>query len=66
VLYATKLIQPNSSGEYLRLKGLTQDKKYKVEPLGITVNGDALMGAGIPIKTLKKDFKSVLFELTQV
>ena len=65
-LYITQLTKSKKLGKYLRLKGLEQDKKYKVEPLGITVNGNFLMNAGIPIKDSYSDFESVLFEITQV
>ena len=40
---------PNYKPEYLRLKGLDAAATYRVEPLGVTVSGDTLMNAGIPM-----------------
>ena len=65
-LYITQLTKAKKLGKYLRLKGLEQDEKYRVEPLGITVSGGFLMNAGIPIKDKYNDFESVLFEIPQV
>lgn len=66
VLYVTKLTVPKKTGEYLKLKGLDENKKYKVMPLNITVSGDVLMYAGLPIKEQYHDFESILFEISEI
>lgn len=66
VLYATKLTDPKKPGEYLRLTGLDETKKYKVLPLDITASGNNLMYAGLPIKEQYNDFESILFEIAEV
>ena len=66
VVYVTQITKPKKLGRYLRFKGLDQNKKYRVEPLGITVSGELLMNAGIPIKNQPLDFESLFFEITQV
>lgn len=40
VFYAVKLTKARLLGKYLRLKGLDENKRYNVQPLDITVNGD--------------------------
>lgn len=65
-VYVTQLTVAKKLGKYLCLKGLEEDKKYRVEPLGITVGGSLLMNAGIPINKQLADFESVIFEITQV
>ena len=66
VLYVSKLINPKKPGHYLTLKGLDVNKKYKVEPMNITVRGDVLMYAGLPIKEQYNDFNSMLLEISEV
>ncbi len=65
-VYVMSLCQAEQPGKFLRLKGLDPEKDYFVQPLGITVGGDLLMNAGIPIKKHMSDFESLLFEITQV
>ena len=62
----TELTKPEKVGEYLRLKGLDPNKKYRVIPLDIETSGDILMYAGLPIKNQYRDFTSILFELFEV
>lgn len=66
VLYMTELTKPEKVGEYLRLKGLDPNKRYKVLPLGIETSGDILMYAGLPIKNQYRDFTSIFFEIFEV
>ena len=66
VFYAVKLTKARLLGKYLRLKGLDENKRYNVQPLDITVNGDVLMNAGLPINGQYSDFESTLFEITEV
>lgn len=66
VLYVTQLTSPKKIGEYLRLKGLDENKKYRVLPLDIIASGDVLMYAGLPIKEQYHDFESILFEIFEV
>jgi len=66
VFYMTELTKPEKVGEYLRLKGLDPNKKYRVIPLDIETSGDILMYAGLPIKNQYRDFTSILFELFEV
>lgn len=58
--------EPASAGRIIRLKGLSPDKKYKVEPLEKIFSGNTLMNAGLPILILQKDRKSFIFNLQQV
>ncbi len=66
VFYATQLKQPNFCGEYLRLKGLENEKLFQVEPMGITVSGKVLKHAGIPIARQSGDFHTLIFELSEI
>lgn len=63
VFFSHMLKQPNYCGEYLHLKGLEDEKYYKVKPLDITVSGKTLKYAGLPILEQVCDFSSVIFEL---
>ena len=64
-MYVTKLTTPKKVGQYLKLKGLNPDKKYKVLPINVTVTGDVLMYAGLPVKEQYTDFESIIFEITE-
>ncbi len=66
VLYVTKFTNPKKPGEYLKITGLDENKKYKVLPLDITVSGNTLMYAGLPIKEQYSDFNSILFDIFEV
>lgn len=66
VVYVTQMTSPKKPGKFLRLTGLNNDKKYKVLPLNITVSGETLMNAGLPIKEQYIDYKSTLFDITQI
>lgn len=66
VFFANLLVQPNYCGEYLQLKGLDDNKKYLVNPLGITASGKTLRCAGVPITKQPSDFSSILFELEEI
>ncbi len=41
--------EPNPRGKYIRLRGLLPEKYYRVQPLGVTLRGDTLMHAGLPV-----------------
>ena len=66
VLYMTQLTSPKRLGKYLKLKGLDENAKYKVEPLGLVLSGNTLMYAGIPINKQMNDFDTILFEIFMV
>lgn len=66
VFYATKLKQPNFCGEYLRLKGLEDEKIFRVEPMEVSVSGAVLKHAGIPIHRQSGDFHTLIFELSEL
>ena len=57
---------PNPKGEYLKLQGLDSDAKYYIKQLGITLTGDVLMNAGIPILMRDKDYDTMVFNLEQL
>lgn len=65
VFYVTKLTNPKKPGEYLRLRGLDENKKYRVFPLDIAVSGDVLMNAGLPVREQYHDFESIFFEIVE-
>ncbi len=62
-IYVVKLTKAKRIGNYFRLKGLQSDKNYKIEQLGISLSGNAIMYAGFPIKNQLDDFESLFFEL---
>ena len=51
----------NGPQEYVKAKGLAADAMYRVEPLGLTLSGSALMNAGIPVPREVPDFSSFLY-----
>ncbi len=51
----------NGPQEYVKAKGLSADAMYRVEPLGLTLSGSALMNAGIPVPREVPDFSSFLY-----
>ena len=63
VMVAFLTAEPNPGGEYLRLQGLREDGRYKVTPLGITVSGETLMQAGLPVMAPQKDYTAFAFDL---
>lgn len=64
VLYAVRLSTANPKSDYLRLRGLDPDRRYRVEPLGITLSGATLMHAGLPLAGERGDFRTCTFDLT--
>lgn len=59
----------NGPQEYVKLKGLIPQQKYTVDDLNgnvLTLSGNALMKAGIPVQREVPDFSSFLFEITAV
>ncbi len=60
VFTAQKAI-PHSKGIYIKLKGLSKDTLYTVEPLGIELYGSTLMNAGLPIVQNYKDYATATF-----
>ena len=66
VTFVNKLAGPNDNPVYLRLQGLSSEKQYCVEPLGVVLSGDTLMHAGIPFLLQQGDFMSCVFNLVQV
>lgn len=66
VLYAVGMVEANTCGEYIRLKGLDPDKKYLVVQMNIKTTGDILMNAGLPIRKHFTDFDSVLIDIVSI
>ncbi len=67
VCVAFQNAMPNPKGEYVRLKGLCKDKKYRIEPLHVVVSGDSLMNAGLPMRQPGwEDHKVYAFDLQEV
>lgn len=62
-LYVVKLTKAKRIGRYFRLKGLDCDKNYRIDLLGLTLSGDFIMYAGLPIKNQLDDFESLFFQL---
>lgn len=50
----------------VKLKGLDQTKKYKIEELNLISTGSAFMHAGIPIPRRKGDYIAYQFTLTEM
>ena len=65
-VFVTQLTVAKKIGKHLRLKGLDENKRYHVEPLGLDLSGAFLMNAGIPIKDTPADFESIFFELNEI
>lgn len=53
----------NPTAQYLRLQGLDPGAKYLVKQLGITLSGDTLMNAGLPLVMPFEDHAVVAFDL---
>lgn len=58
-------VEPHAKAEYLKLKGLSPEKIYVVEQLGITVSGATLMRAGIPIQVPWKEYEVLVFDIQE-
>lgn len=59
----------NGPQEYLKLKGLLPQQKYTVDDLNgnvLTLTGNALMKAGLPIDREQPDFTSFQFEIKAI
>lgn len=66
MLYAVGLCEANPCGEYVRLKGLDADKKYRIVQMNIEVTGDILMNIGLPLRNRFTDFDSVLLDIEKI
>ena len=55
----------NPKGEYLKLQGLNNDGKYYIKQLDVTLTGNVLMNAGIPVLMREKDYDTMVFNLEQ-
>ncbi len=66
-VFVRVLSVPEYQPQYLRLRGLDENKTYRVEPLGVTAKGSTLMNAGIPVFIgNSKDFASLIFDIKAV
>lgn len=54
---------PNAKGEYLRLRGLEPKFYYYIKQLDVTVSGETLMNAGVPIKYPLPEYVTMAFDL---
>lgn len=51
--------------QYLRLQGLDPNAQYYVKQLGVTLSGDTLMHAGLPLKKPFGDYMTIAFDLVR-
>ena len=65
VMVAFKTTMAAAPAQYLRLQGLDANGKYRVVQMGITVSGDTLMNAGIPIVMPFGDYTVLAFDIIQ-
>lgn len=63
VMFAYKTAAPTPLPDYLKLCGLDENRKYKINPLGITLSGSTLMKAGIPLLQPQCDYSVLSFDL---
>ncbi|HEX3022728.1 MAG TPA: alpha-galactosidase [Lachnospiraceae bacterium] len=56
----------NASAQYVRLKGLNPESKYKVEDSHKVYSGSALMRAGIPIPFMTNEYQAWQLHLIEV
>ncbi|HEX3075816.1 MAG TPA: alpha-galactosidase, partial [Lachnospiraceae bacterium] len=56
----------NASAQYVRLKGLNPDSKYKVEGSDMVYSGNALMHAGIPIPFMTSEYQALQLHIIEV
>ena len=52
--------------QYLRLQGLDPNARYHIVQLGITLGGDTLMNAGLPLVMPFGDYTCVAFDFIRV
>ncbi len=64
VVFVVKLTKAKRIGQYVRLKGLQSDKVYKIKQYDLSLTGDLIMNAGLPIIKQLDDFESLFFELS--
>ncbi len=58
---------PNAKTFYVKAQGLDADCKYYVKPLGITLGGDTLMQAGLPVRMPDAvEYACLAFDLEKV
>ena len=60
-VFTAQKTTPHTKGIYIKLKGLSPDTLYTVEPLGIELYGSTLMNAGLPVMKEYKDFHTATF-----
>ena len=63
VMAAFQNTMANPTARYLRLQGLDPNAKYHVRQLDITLSGDTLMHAGLPLVMPFEDHAVVAFDL---
>ncbi|WP_099205766.1 alpha-galactosidase [Scatolibacter rhodanostii] len=66
VTYIQVMAQPNTRGRILRLKGLDEQKSYRLSVNDKTYKGSTLMNAGILLEKMQGDFKGKLIYLESV
>ena len=57
---------PNVHFRRMRIPGLDEKKKYRVETTGEVYCGDTLVHAGLNVPAMWGDFQSVLIHLSEV
>lgn len=62
-MFAYKTAAPTPLPDYLKLCGLDENRKYKINQLGITLSGSTLMKAGIPLLQPQCDYSALSFDL---
>lgn len=53
----------NEKGEYIRLQGLEKEYRYYIKQLDITVSGETLMNAGVPLRYPTEEYVTRVFDL---
>ncbi len=61
--YVQRVSGANKGITYIRLKGLDPDLSYCIQELGLSLSGETLMNAGIPMPVIKGDNEGLLFTL---
>ena len=66
ITYVQVLSRPNFHSRRVRLKGLSPEKRYRIQESGEVFSGDVLMQAGMLITPQWGDYRSRLIHLTGV
>ncbi len=51
---------------YLKLRGLDENKRYRIAELNLSLSGKTLLGKGIPLEPVWGDFTASVYHITEV